>query len=111
MPLARSAISPLAASSSRAYSPRPVRNLLHIKYELRARLDSKRVGDTNLLPGKADGKARLASFPGTLEAADADARSQINYWTKDQERKTLQAPRLGRKPIGPRGLRTWPTFC
>ena len=45
----------------------------------------------------------MAKFRGTLEGANADARSKIDYWMKDQKRALLP-PRPARKPGRPRGL-------
>jgi hypothetical protein len=53
-------------------------------------------------PDKADGKATVAKFRGTLEGANADARHKIDTWLKEQKRKALLPPqpprRVGRPP-------------
>ena len=77
-----------------------------IEYELRASLGRSEWVILIYYPDKADGKATVAKFRGTLEGANADARSKIDYWMEDQKRKALKPPRPGRKPGRPRGLRT-----
>jgi hypothetical protein len=77
-----------------------------IEYQLRAGLGRNEWVILIYYPDKADGKATVAKFSGTIEAANADARSKIDYWLKDQKRKALLPPRLARKPGRPRGLRT-----
>ena len=77
-----------------------------IEYQLRAGLGRNEWVILVYYPDKADGKATVAKFRGTLEGANADARSKIDYWMKDQKRKALLPPRPARKPGRPRGLRT-----
>ena len=77
-----------------------------IEYQLRAGLGRNEWVILIYHPDKADGKATVAKFRGTLEGANADARSKIDYWMKDQKRKALLPPRPARQPGRPRRLRT-----
>jgi hypothetical protein len=75
-----------------------------IEYQLRAGLGRNEGVILVYYPDKADGKATVAKFRGTLEGANADARSKIGYWMKI--RKALLPPRPARQPGRPRRLRT-----
>jgi hypothetical protein len=74
-----------------------------IEYELRASLGRNEWVILIYYPDKADGKATVAKFSGTIEGANADARSKIDYWLKDQKRKALLPPRPPSKAGRPRG--------
>jgi hypothetical protein len=73
-----------------------------IEYQVRASLGRNEWVILIYYPDKADGKATVAKFKGTIEGAASDARSKIDYWMKDQKRKALQPPSPALKPGRPR---------
>jgi hypothetical protein len=77
-----------------------------IEYQVRASLGRNEWVLLIYYPDKADGKATVAKFRGTLEGANADARSKIDYWMKDHKRKALLPPRPALKPGRSRGSKS-----
>jgi hypothetical protein len=77
-----------------------------IEFELRASLGRNEWVILIYYPDKPDGKATVVKFRGTIEGANADARSKIDHWMRGQKRKALLPPRPALKPGRPRGSKS-----